>query len=174
MLLLLADSSPLANEIYRSEMARPAYIMFSQAVSVDQSNNGISFFSVIEGVGVAPFVPGEAAPDNATLGINARLAVCWMREAEDTSDVVFETDINCASERGEQVFTGPIQRFSFLPNSYFQRVLTANLRIPGFPSLGMYFIESRLRRLGETEWATRQTFPFHVGELPPPPPAPLG
>ena len=143
-------------------MARAAYIVFSQSGSIDEATNGISFFNVIEGVEGSTPIEGEKVPPGTSLGLKARLVATWMKEEGDTPDVKYEGEIICTSPKGTPIFAGEFPAFSFAENIHFQRITIKELYMPGFPEMGMYIIEARLRREGQTDWIARQTYPFHI------------
>jgi len=159
-------------------MPRPVYILFCDSGSVDNHTNRVSLFNVIEIFKVL-LNPTEGAEDqvkstieagtriSSKLGGGQRVTAVWMREDGDTPDAVFETQLTCLAPDGTSLFSSPMLTFSF--KTWFQRFDVYSLHIPGFPSLGVYAIESRVRRVGEQEWQWRQSFPFVVEEFKPAP-----
>jgi hypothetical protein len=143
-------------------MPRPAYIVFAQMGVVDQATNGISFFNVIEGVDGVAMEPTATPPADA--GMVAHLTAVWLKEPSDTPDVYFESDVICLSPSGTPIFLGVTPPFSFAANVNFHRLTLREFRIAGFPEIGTYVIEARLRRADQSDWVARQTFPFVVSE----------
>src|SRR5882724_1967223 len=95
-------------------MPRAAYIVFAQMGVVDATTNGISLFNVIEGFEgqkVDDKTPSEPLPEGS--GLAAFLVAVWKKEAEDTPDISFETDIICYTPSGEPLFVGAPTTFSF-------------------------------------------------------------
>lgn len=161
-------------------MPRPAYIVCAQSGSVDQYTNRASMFDIVE-VFKASQRPtsaeevkkleaafGEDAPTEDGLSIfvaellRLRILCTWMRSPEDSPTDRFESQIAIVTPDGQdfvKTVTTPT-----LFTQVFHRVFVPEMRLPGFPGLGTYLVEGRLRREGATDWEWRQSFPFVVQE----------
>jgi hypothetical protein len=148
-------------------MPRPAYIICSESGSIDHRTNQLSTFNVLEAIDVSPVPPLPPKDDLAGLknllsslgGVKVRITAAWMRDAADSLDTVFETEIVGLDPEGDTIFRASSADFSFAKP--FHRV-NASLKMPGFPSLGVYLIEARLRQKGDADWTWRQSFPVLV------------
>jgi len=146
-------------------MARPAYIVFAESGAIDQPTNRASFFNVVENLDVIQQEGNATPPAGAGQRATFRIVVAWMKEPADTPDIVFESEVVCLAPSGEPFFGGHATTFTFPPEINFHRLYVNDLHIPGFPALGVYNIEARLRRRGEEGWTTRQTYPFLVRQV---------
>jgi hypothetical protein len=150
-------------------MPRPAYIMFSRSGAVDQYRNFASFFEAVETVDAFK-TPPEAVElvKKGNLPKRVRDAfwlVCtWMKEEEDTPDVVFESKVTCTDPNGETFFEGAPIQFSFEQGINFYRVTVPDLILQGFPVVGVYAIEAKVSRLGEDNWVGSMSYHFLVKE----------
>ena len=87
-----------------------------------------------------------------------------MRDAADQDDDVFETVITCIGPDGGDVFSGETVPFSFGKHICFFRLTVPDLGLPGYPMLGTYVIEGKVRKAGDKEWTASQEYPFYVRE----------
>jgi hypothetical protein len=148
-------------------MPRPAYIMFAASGAVDRHTNRSSYFDIIETIEVVLAEAGSGAPALASQQ-PMRIAAVWMREETESTEDRYEGQIACIAPDGTEFFATPVALFT-IP-LLFYRIDIPNVIIPGFPALGLYVIEGRLRRAGQQGWELRQSFPFHVREMPAPTP----
>lgn len=144
-------------------MPQPAYIICASSVVTDEVTKFVSLFNVIEAFIVAtsddPNVAAIPLPPGA--GPSAfKVVAAWIREDGDSPNVPFECQIALVSPEGRDVFFSQPTPFNFVTN--FFRLTTSEIRLPGFPSLGLFRMEGRVRRVGETEWLARQSFPLLV------------
>jgi hypothetical protein len=137
-------------------MPRPAYILFSESGAIDEHTNKISFFDVIEAFDVKP-IPTDGTPRIAK---KLRAVAVWIKDAEDTPDMVFEIEFRCTDKDGTVLFGTETDTFSF--SGPFHRHILPKIVLDGFTSLGEYSLEARIRRSGTQDWAVRQVFPFVV------------
>ena len=162
-------------------MPRSAYIMLSVSGSVDQFQNKLSIFDVVEVITVSSFQeesqakqPGKsldmeqstrvADPTPAIMGPPLRLVSTWMREEGDTPEIRFESQVACLCPDGQELFITAPQELQF--SEFFHRLIVPEFQFPDLPLAGVYLLEGRLRRAGDQSWEWRQTYPFLVRELP--------
>jgi len=148
-------------------MPRPAYILFAESGSLDEFTNQVSAFNIVELIIVRKSIPDLPPFPSRQIKRKFRLIAAWIKDDGDTPDVVFQIQLSCFDQAGRAIYTSGIDSFSFTPDSYFHRYIASTVEFNGFPSLGEYSVEARLRRVGEQEWMVRQSFPFLVMEIPP-------
>lgn len=150
-------------------MAQPAYIMMAESGAIDARSNRVSLFEVVEVVEVTPRQAADPPPEQSRARAD-RVLVVWMKDEADTPDVAYETQLACVAPDGTDFFVAYTTPFRFPAGAQFFRAITTDLKIPGFPTVGVYRLEGRLRREGDTGWAARQSFPFLVQIKASPPP----
>lgn len=146
-------------------MPRPAFLLCSQSFSIDENTKHISFFNLVEAFTVTPLkvdghgnVEAELAKGTAPFSISVSAA--WMREEDDRDDDVFEAKLTCRHTNGQLVFETAVHEFSF--TFPFHRLNARNLRLVGFPDVGVYLVEAFIRKRGQIDWHNHQPFPFLV------------
>lgn len=147
-------------------MPRPAYIVCSKSGSVDQFGNNVSCFEVIETLHLRR-VEGEQETGVGQRGkpFTMRVVATWMREDGDGEEQEFESQfVGHFPGHAEEIVLGDFPAFRF--TNPFHRLFIAELQLPGFFGLGVFVIESRVRRAGEAEWQWRQSFPIRLDEMP--------
>ncbi len=161
-------------------MPVPGHIIAAMSGAIDRHTNRANFFNVIETVEVSladaqpiPHEPGTLE----TLSVGALrifIVAMWIREDGDRPEDQFETEIWCKMADGTPVFMTPPIQFSFTRPCH--RLVIQERELPGFPALGIYTIESRIRRAGEQESLKTMSCSFVVQERgsPPPEPPPAG
>jgi hypothetical protein len=171
-------------------MPLPAYVILSDSGSVDQLTHRVSIFNIVEAFNVAlqeelvSAAPNSQPQPNAGIETNApatgierripittktRIVTAWMKEEGDTPQDNFDLQVACIAPDGSEFFYTQVTTFAF--TLWFHRLNVEAPPIPGFPQLGVYRLESRLRRTGQQEWQWRQSFPFVVQETQPTYPA---
>jgi hypothetical protein len=152
-------------------MPRPVYIICSDSGAIDHRTNQLSIFNVLESIDVTPLASlpgGDKVPNEliaflrGLLPVDIRVTAVWMRDDADSADQVFETEVVGSDPGGKPLFRATVNDFSFTVP--FHRINIARVKLPGFTSLGVHTVESRLRRKGDTDWPWVQSFPFVVQE----------
>jgi hypothetical protein len=146
-----------------AEMPRPVYVLLAEAGHIDRRTNLVSVFNIVEVVEVSRNVAD--APTQLPAGVpqTYNILAAWMKEDGDASDDVFESQLACLAPDGTDFFVSPVVDFNF--NLPYHRVHVREAAIPGFPAIGVFVIEARLRRAGQEDWQLRQQFPFFVREI---------
>jgi hypothetical protein len=152
-------------------MARLAYLILSRSGAIDQTKNTASFFHVVETVTVSP-APPDATPQEGRARPQHHffLVAVFLREEGDAPDQEFESQTMCLLPSGDTFFESAVTSFRF--SSPFHRLYVPDLTLHGYPALGLYELKARLRRAGEQQWHSEQTFPFLVLETPREAPSP--
>lgn len=91
-----------------------------------------------------------------------RIVAVWMKTDDVTPGDSFESQIAFVTPEGKDFLSGSVDTFRFGAEVTYHRIVAVNVQIPGFPSLGNYVVQARLRRAGQTDWEYRQEFPFRV------------
>lgn len=144
-------------------MPKAAYVLFAESGAIDTDTNRLSLFDLIDIVEVVPRKPGEVASSPTKRRLPRAVAV-WVREEDDNLGDVFEIQIACVAPDGTDYFASPVHRFSF--SAPFHRLNIPAIDVTGYPATGLYLIESRLRKVGQTGWTVRQSYPFLVQVTP--------
>lgn len=167
-------------------MPRPAYIICSRTGALDQYTNSVSCFNIIEALNVSKMETekveskDEGSPEGksaVTLPIRVqsfgmRVLAVWIKEESDSSKDEFEAQIVFRLENT------PIDLMIVgFPNFHFEkrmhRLVAPEVPVPPVPDLGLLLVECRVRRVGATEWLSRQSYPIILEEGEPPAPLPL-
>jgi hypothetical protein len=140
-------------------------------ISVDSASNSVSAIGINEEM---PVVERSLA---AKLGIQpgtqplAIMAV-WLREASEGNDK-FEVQVVIHLPGAPQEHV--VANVEFIFATQFHRVfVTPGITFPGFPAPGIMKIESRIRKVGQTNWMARQFFYIALVEVQPTPLSPSG
>lgn len=149
-------------------MPRPAYIVFGQSASIDQLTNTASVFSIVETIQALFPQPGTPMP-NPNLSPFAtrntfKLIASWIKDDEDGPTDMFHGEVACILPDGLPFFIINFDDFSFEVRAHR---IVSDVFLTGFPCLGTYTIEARLRRVAEQEWTWRQSFSFNIEEMSP-------
>ena len=132
---------------------------------MDQYTNRTSVFDLIESLEVMKTPSDESSPKIRK--VNKHWIFCaWMKDAKDRDDDVFEILVSCIGPDGTEVFSGEPVPFSFGKDIWFFRLTVPDFEIAGYPHLGTYVVEGKIRKAGEKEWFATQEYPFHVREKP--------
>ena len=133
----------------------------------DRETGLISLFFIIEKMQVAQLPPGvQATPPPF------RVIATWMRNSEEAVDQEYDWEMSLNFPPGGQMSTLPLGagRFRFDPNRPLHRfTVTVQGQLPLGPP-GLLVAESRLRKVGDTNWQS-QTYPIVIEPFQPPPPA---
>jgi hypothetical protein len=140
-------------------MPRPAYLICSSSNAIDQQTNRASFFDVIDSLDVFP-IPVPPTPPGFPAPSLMRAIAAWLRTDDDSPDAAYESQMACITPSGDDLFVTKPSEFVF--KAPFHRIIVAHIPAIGFSSMGVYCVEARLRRVGESEWSLRQQFPFIV------------
>jgi hypothetical protein len=147
-------------------MPRPTYLICAQGVSVHPETNLLSLFNIVEIVQatLVPVIDGKPViPESAKLSIPTfQVVSVWIAEEGDLGKN-FEFQFWCSSPKGLPLFHSDIATFIFAARSH--RLITDPVIPQGYPELGTYTIEARIRKLGDKDWIT-QKYSFIVMERP--------
>jgi hypothetical protein len=154
-------------------MPKPAYIICATGIAEDKRTELLTFFKVIEAYDVVLVndLQQPANPDTTTkkpkvvFGIEMNVMAVWLQEETDSFDDQFESEIALVAPDGTDVTSVAHAQFSFNPKGLLYRCPVLNFIIPGFPGLGIFRMEARIKKAGEDDWRERQSFPIIVREM---------
>jgi hypothetical protein len=150
-------------------MARPVYIVFAQAYSMDKDTDLLSVFQIVESIQIAP-VPEPQEGEKAVFvrWQQFRMVAAWMIEPEkgDRYEDEYEFEFRLHTPDGA-THLGGRGTFSFAapeprPVHRFPAHFDNPLPLPG---PGPMRIEHRIRKAGAGEWLS-QDYPVIVTEVP--------
>jgi hypothetical protein len=145
------------------DMPRPGYIICSVSGAIDSETGFVSAFQIIKAIPIVPIADSEGDSAESVVPLSMRVVATWIKEASDAGQR-FEGQIVglFPGETAEIVF-GVFEPFTIETPIY--RFIVPEIKIERFPGGGILFIEGRLRRVGETEWMARLSFPIAIEEF---------
>lgn len=142
-------------------MPTPAYIICSRTGAIDRDADTVHCFEILETIKIRQTNVAEmrtAKPDQMA---SFRVVAVWHRdETTDQPGQVFEAEL--AVRFPDREGTIPELVAARYDNIEFatpiHRLLAHRLTFAALPGPGLMLVESRIRRKGDTEWVSRQTF----------------
>jgi len=146
-------------------MVQPAFIICCGSKSEDRETKTISFFNVIESIGldIPENLPTQEKAKFQHAGrISAEIVSSWLIEPEDYGEL-FECHFSIRSPSGETMYPRDLPPFSLKSDdtAHMHRV---TVRLHGLPPLtekGIWRFQMDIRRVGAEPWQS-QSYPFYV------------
>jgi hypothetical protein len=140
-------------------MPRPIYVLCARGVSEDKTSNIVSILSIIETVEFAPIgdplqVPLMGPPDAFEISV---LAVWMGMDADMGLDFQHQWHV---SAPGVEPAVGEVSVFQFENERRLARFHMRLRGVPIPPESCLIEFESRVRPIGQQEWAWRQQYPI--------------
>ncbi len=133
-------------------MPRPSFVICSQSGADDKFSGLLSLFNVIDRIGVRQRIQNGAENVTSSFVPRLRVTATWLAEAADKSEVFeFETVALLPPNR-EEFRLGKGQ---FVFNKSFKRLVTRIFK-PIPLEEGLLVIQSRIRKVGTTEWSMQE------------------
>lgn len=141
-------------------MPRPVYIICSESVAEDRLTGLMSLFQVFERIEMTEVDKSSKADELLRQKVSMRVTAVWMRFPGDEA-CDFQHQLAFMMPPDDREHLAEVQSFKF--SHPFQRFLAHFIADP-FEGAGVLRVESRVRRVGDTQWL-RQDFPILV-EIP--------
>lgn len=144
-------------------MPRPVYILCSETQLQDKTTGMVSHINIFDSVHISQVVPGQPLPPRGPEMLAAFkfvVSASWMREESDDEGQEYDFQIAILPPDPNPEFLGFQGKFVF--STRFHR-FDLNIHGPSLTKPGIYWIESRIRKIGSQEWI-KQAYPL-VAEL---------
>jgi hypothetical protein len=145
-------------------MPLPVYIVCARSFSEDRSTGLVSFFHVVEGIGIAEIPQAGESSIPRDIG-ELRVIAAWMKGDEDSSPDEFEHQLVFHLPGASDPITTIIVRFRFAMAIHRFGFSTGAV-FATFKAPGLVRIESRVRKVGSEAWLS-QSFPIRVTPVKP-------
>src|SRR5260370_16056338 len=140
-------------------MPRPVYVLCCESMTIDNVTGLPSYINVYDTVtiGYLPIGPGTISPPPSEL-TKIRVSALWALNPDEQLNRKYEHQFWF---RGPDGFTSP--PFPITPFQFDKPFYRADVFVRGqpFTLTGIYYLESRLREIGQAQWIT-QDFPLRV------------
>jgi hypothetical protein len=146
-------------------MPRPVFILCAEAVVVDKLTNFTSVFEIIEKVNFQRM--DNPPPEVIPIPPFFKMAIIgtWMRNPDEGDDVQFENEFLLTIPPDNKEIALVKTEFSFSPGKHlFRFIAKFNAPLP-LEGSGMMEAINRVRRKGDQQWASLQSYPIVINEV---------
>ena len=140
-------------------MPRQTYMVCSLSGAADMFTQSVSCFHIVDTIKVDKLKPEDL---KNLKPFTMRVVSGWMRDSEEQPNQIFEAKLILYFQENEPF--GIVQFDSFSFGALFHRLLAHEIAFPGFPQLGLMFVECHVRRLGEETWIKGPPYPILIEE----------